>query len=147
MPFGRTRRSAPTQTISTRKVQPSDAVTPVFVGTHDRASLQIVTRHGVPTHRYTSCCTTTDARPCVPTTGYTSRRSDTSLHVTASRHIATRHDVPTHRYTSSVSFQRWKLLFPALEKEISSLGKNNFHRWKFYFPRVESFWKTNTLRK
>ena len=32
---GRTRRSAPTQTTSTRQVQPSDAVTPVSVGTHD----------------------------------------------------------------------------------------------------------------
>ena len=31
---GRTRRSAPTQTTSTRKVQPSDSVTPVFVGKH-----------------------------------------------------------------------------------------------------------------
>ncbi len=34
MPYGRTRRSAPTQTISKRKAQLSDAVTPVFVGRH-----------------------------------------------------------------------------------------------------------------
>ena len=32
---GRTLRSAPTQTTSTRKVQPSDAVAPVFVETHE----------------------------------------------------------------------------------------------------------------
>ena len=37
--FGRTRRSAPTQTTSARQIQPSDAVTPVFVWTHGRASI------------------------------------------------------------------------------------------------------------
>ena len=159
MPFGRTRRSAPTQTISTRNVQPSDAVTPVFVGTHgldiDRASLFFVKARRLTICRggpmcppvlvgalyaiwadtqvrpYTNHintkssairrCNTSirrDARPCVPTNRYTSRRSDTSLHillyyngrttvrpynglhVTAFRHITTRHGVQTHRYTS-----------------------------------------------
>ena len=32
---GRTRRSAPTQTTSKQKFQPSDAVAPVFVETHE----------------------------------------------------------------------------------------------------------------
>ena len=39
MSCGRTRRSAPTRITSTRQIQPSNAVIPVFVWTHSRASI------------------------------------------------------------------------------------------------------------
>ena len=39
-------------------------------------------------------------------------------------------------------FQRWNEKFPALEKKISSVGKEDFLPWKLFFPRKESFWKS-----
>ena len=87
---GRTRRSAPTQTTSTRQVQPSDAVTPISVGADlcvrlsspERSLFCGRTRRSAPTQ-------TTSTRkvqpsdsvtpvfvethePCVPTKDYTS---------------------------------------------------------------------------
>ena len=113
---GRTRRSAPTRITSTRKVQPSDSVTPISVGADlcvrlsspERSLFCGRTRRSAPTQ-------TTSTRkvqpsdsvtpvfvethePCVPTKGYTSRfdttdalllseRSYTLLHVLCDSHV------------------------------------------------------------
>ena len=64
---GRTRRSAPTQTTSTRKVQPSDAVAPVFV----RDTREYLVGGRAPPSKGQSYCT--DSMICM------SSKSDSTL--------------------------------------------------------------------
>ena len=72
---GRTRRSAPTQATSARQFHSSNAVTSIC-----RNARLVRPLYQRLWCQYASCRSTTDARPSVPTKGYTSR-FDTTLFV------------------------------------------------------------------